>query len=247
MTISIVTPVLNAANSIGKTIQSIQDQSLQPSQYIVVDGGSSDSTLTIVREFSKDATILSGADTGVYHAMNKGILAATGDIVGILNADDYLYNSEVLAQVNKVFTENTGSLIVYGDIIYIDAGSGKEVRQWKPGPFARSKLSNGWAMPHPAVFVRRSLYEKAGLYNTIFRIAGDYEIMLRWFLVYGIQPTYIPEILVVMAPGGVSGKNFRARRRGWRELLLAWHVNNLQPPFAFILRRVFFKLRQLLV
>lgn len=249
MTISVITPTLNVAPSIRKTVESISSQTQPISEYIVVDGNSTDMTLSIIREFSSrlPLKVLVQVPSGVYAAMNAGIRAATGDIICILNGDDYLYNKEVVTRVVDVFTKSPEVDVVYGDIVYKDPVVGTVSRSWKPGSVSAKKVRNGWAMPHPAVFVRRSLYERTGLFNETFRIAGDYEIMVRWLLVYGITPVYIPETLVVMSPGGISGSGLRSRKQGWAELRRAWLVNHMQLPFAFIARRIFFKVRQFLI
>lgn len=246
MTISVVTPTLNTAATIRKTLESVVVQTYPISEYILVDGNSTDQTLNIVHEFSNRLSlkVVTQDPSGVYAAMNAGIRVVTGDVVCILNGDDYFYTDEVIAKVASAFKQNPEADIVYGDIVYRNPVAGTMSRQWRPGGFSLKKMYRGWSMPHPAVFVRRSLYEKVGLFNETFRIAGDYEIMVRWLLVHGVKTVYIPETLVVMNPSGISGGSLRARRQGWNELRRAWEVNGLQPPFAFILRRLFFKLHQ---
>lgn len=249
MTISVITPTLNSAARVRRTLQSISEQTQSILEYIVVDGGSTDTTISIVNEYAKllPIRVVMQEPLGVYAAMNAGIREVGGDIICIINSDDYVYNEQVLARVVNVFMHNPEATVVYGDIVYKDFGSDKIGRYWRSGACIPKNIYNGWSMPHPAVFVRRSLYEKAGLFNENFRIAGDYEIMLRWLLVHGVQPVYMPETLVVMAPGGISGRSFKARSAGWRELRRAWAAQGLRPPFAFTLRRILFKLHQFIV
>ncbi len=249
MTISVITPTLNMAVSIRKTVESVVRQTHPVQEYIVVDGYSTDATVSVVHEYSKNLPIrvVEQKPAGVYAAMNTGIRMAVGDIVCILNGDDYFFNANVLAQVEEAFMQNPHASILYGDIVYKDFASGAVVRKWRAGSFSLKKIYNGWAMPHPAVFVRRALYAELGLFNETFRIAGDYEIMVRWLVTAGVEPVYLPETLVVMAPGGASGRSLRARMQGWKELRRAWVVNNMRPPFAFTARRILGKVGQYLI
>jgi glycosyltransferase len=248
MKISIITPCLNSAATIEKTILSVISQTYKNIEYIIIDGGSTDETLNIVKKCtgSLDVKIISEPDKGIYDAMNKGLKLATGEVVGILNSDDFYYNNQVLEKITNVFQKDEKLSLVYGDIIYKDHENlGKIKRYWRAGDYSESKIKNGWIMPHPAVFARQSLYQEFGLFNDSFKIAADYEIMLRWLLVKKITPLYLPEVLTVMGVGGVSGRNFKQRLRGWRELKKAWRVNTLTFPRFFILRRILSKLKQL--
>ena len=243
--ISIVIPTYNSAKTLEQTLQSILSQTYSDVEIIVIDGKSSDGTVDIIKKYSDRITYwVSERDGGIYDAMNKGITRATGDIIGILNSDDFYASSDVLTKVCRTFSRGQYD-VCYGDIVYVNAfDSTRIVRRWVSGVYKENKLASGWVIPHPALFVKKSVYEKCGLFRTDFRIAGDYEFILRILKVFHTIPTYISETFVCMREGGASARSLLQRRIGWNELKKAWTVNNLKIPHFFILRRVFFKLPQ---
>lgn len=245
MKISIITPSFNSEKTIEKTIQSVISQTYQNLEYIIIDGGSKDRTLKIVEKYKeKIAKIFSGPDEGLYDAMNKGIEWATGEVVGILNSDDFYPHSNVLEKVVEAFLES-GSQAVYGDVAFFKGDNySKIIRFWRAGEFKEKKLNWGWAPPHPAFFLKKEVYQKYGLFRLDFKIAADYELMLRLFKIHKISVFYLPEVLVYMRQGGESSRNLWQRIKGWKELRKAWRVNNLQTPKFFILRRVLSKIGQ---
>jgi glycosyltransferase involved in cell wall biosynthesis len=245
MKISIITPCFNSASTIRDTIESVLSQKNVDLEYIIVDGASTDGTLAIAREYeSRIAKIISEPDRGVYDAMNKGISAATGEIIGILNSDDVYASSDVLARVAREFREKKSD-ICYGDIVYVSReDTDKKTRVWKSRAYSDRKMRSGWAIPHPAFFVRAGAYTQWGAYRSEFRIAGDYELMLRFLYIGKASVSYIPETLACMREGGLSGASLRHRIEGWKELARAWRVNGLSTPSFFIIRRVLSKLPQ---
>jgi len=245
MKISIVTICYNSAATIEDTIKSVFSQNYSDIEYIIIDGGSKDGTLEIVNKYKdKISKIISEPDKGLYDAMNKGIKMATGDVIGILNSDDFFAGNDVLSKVANAFTVEID--LCYGNIEYIDrVDTNKKVRFWRAGEYKKGKLNNGWIMPHPAVFVRRNLYEKFGLFNLEFRIAADYELLLRFFT-HDIKVKYIDETLVRMREGGFSALSFKRRKAGWEELKKAWASNGLKLPRFFIIRRLLSKINQYL-
>jgi glycosyltransferase involved in cell wall biosynthesis len=247
MKISIITPTYNSQKTIKNTIDSIVSQTYNNIEIIVVDGLSNDKTLDIIKEYlgSCDLKFISEKDAGVYDAMNKGIKMTSGEIVGILNSDDFYIDDQVLSDVVDVFENNKDTDIVYGDIVYVDQDDvNKITRVWRAGGFSFDKIKNGWAMPHPAVFVRKKVYEEFGVFRNDLRIAADYEIMLRWFLSNKLKFFYLKRRLTIMREGGLSGRDLKHRRSGWKELKKAWLVNNQKIPTFFIFRRVFGKIGQ---
>lgn len=244
MKLSLITPSYNSALTISRTIDSVIAQNYSDLEYIIIDGGSSDKTAEIVASYQDRLKInfISEPDKGIYDAMNKGIKLATGDVIGILNSDDLFYDDKVLSTVATVFSD-VKIEVVYGDIKYFSDDINKTSRYWKTGEYKESKLNNGWTIPHPALFVRKSVYNQVGLYNIDFKIAGDYEFILRILKKYQFKIKYIPQVLVKMFAGGTSG---RQRGQGWSELKKAWTVNGLPVPKLFILRRVLFKVSQLI-
>ena len=247
MKISIITPTYNSAKTIYRTIDSILSQSCKDIEYIVVDGGSVDGTQDIVLSYKDKINLkfISEKDNGIYDAMNKGVKMATGSIVGILNSDDFYENNDVLNVVIKEF-ENSEIEAVYGDISYFSDDINRVTRYWKAGEYKEHKLNNGWCIPHPSLFVRKLVYDKYGFFNTDFKIAADYEFILRILKVYKIRTKYIPKIFVRMFDSGESGRSLGQRIKGWKELNMAWKSNNLKTPPFFIVRRVFSKIFQFL-
>ena len=232
MKVTIITVVYNGAKTVRHCIESVLGQDFPDIEYIVIDGGSTDGTQEIVREFgSKIAQFVSERDKGIYDAMNKGIQLATGDIIGILNSDDfYAYHSAISDGVEKMETENAQGC--YGDLVYVDAANELVIkRQWISGNYKQGAFLNGWMPPHPAFFVKKELYSQYGLFRLDFGSAADYELMLRFIHKAGIKMAYVPKVLVKMRTGGVSNSNIKNRIAANRNDLRAWKENGVQPRF----------------
>lgn len=245
MTLSLITPSYNSAKTIARTIDSVIAQNYADLEYIIIDGASSDNTAEIVASYQDKIKInfISESDKGIYDAMNKGVKLATGEIVGILNSDDLFDNDKVLLTISDAFKDKTIDA-VYGDIKYFSDDINKVSRYWQSGEYKESKLNNGWIIPHPALFLRKAVYGKCGSFNIDFKIAGDYEFILRLLKIHKINVKYIPSVFVRMYDGGTSASNLEQRRKGWEELKKAWTVNNLKVPSLYIIRRLLFKLSQ---
>ena len=246
MKISIITICFNSEETIEKTIESVLSQTYENIEYIIIDGGSTDKTLEIVNKYKdKISKIISEKDKGIYDAMNKGISVSTGEVVAILNSDDFYVDEFVIEKVVQFFGKNKGDAC-YGNLEYVDRKNiAKKVRIWQAGDYNIKKLKNGWAPPHPTFFVRKYLYEKYGVFNLDFNIAADYELMLR-FLLQDIRIGYINENLVCMREGGHSARSVKQRKKGWQEIRNAWIFNNKKIPKFLILRRLFSKIKQYL-
>ena len=229
--ISIITVSFNSAKTIKETIESILIQDYNNIEYIIIDGGSSDETIDIVKSYSeKISYFISEKDNGIYDAMNKGIKAATGDIVGILNSDDFYPNSFVLSNVAKSFKKYNCDA-VYGDLVYVNKKDTTQIkRYWQAGNYNTSKIKNGWMLPHPTFFVKKVMYDRYGLYNTDLKSAADYEMILKLLYKENISVQYIPMILVKMRMGGASNSTFLNRIRANKEDGLAWTKNQLNKP-----------------
>ncbi len=245
MKISIITVCLNNRDTIGATIDSVLGQSHGDIEYIVIDGGSSDGTLQVVESYgSRIDRLTSGPDSGIYDAMNKGISIATGEVIGILNADDAYTDSEVLADLADRF-EDPSLDACYADLVYVHRDNPEKiVRYWKAGEMELKKLYQGWIPPHPAFFIRSEAYRRYGAYLPSFRFSGDYELILRMLLRHRISCAYIPRVLVRMRTGGASNRSvtniFRANLEAWR----AWSINGLSIPFISFLRKPLSKISQ---
>jgi glycosyltransferase involved in cell wall biosynthesis len=227
--ISIVTVAHNAGYSLADCLSSVARQTHPQVEHILIDGGSTDETLAIARKYGHITRLVSEPDKGIYDAMNKGIRLAQGDIIGILNADDYYPSSDVLAKVAAVFVDLAVDAC-YADLQYVDSNNtDKIIRYWRSGHYSLRKFYWGWMPPHPTFFARRSLYERFGLFNLELGVASDYELMLRFLLKHKINAVYIPEVLVKMRTGGVSGGSLRNRLQANRMNRKAWGINNLKP------------------
>ncbi|MDB5145736.1 MAG: glycosyltransferase [Mucilaginibacter sp.] len=232
--ISLISVSLNAEKTIARCIQSVIGQTLKNVEYIVIDGNSTDRTVEIIKEYSNDINIfLSEPDKGIYDAMNKGIKMASGDIIGILNADDFFADRHVLTTIAGVFRRENPS-IVYGDLDFID-GKAKTVRKWRSGNYAQGMCNWGWMPPHPTFYCKRSLFNEFGYYRPEYGTAADYELMLRFIHFNNIEPFYIRKLLVYMTTGGASNKSIGNRLKGWRYDLKAMRTNGISFPLLTLI------------
>ena len=238
MKVSIITATFNSRTYIENCIKSIKDQTYKTIEHIIIDGGSSDGTLDIIERYKEEISYwLSESDNGIYDAMNKGIKAATGDIIGILNSDDVYADEFVIENVVKCLSGNNVSTC-YGDLVYVDQNdTSKIVRIWKSCDFSKERFKKGWMPPHPTFFVRKYIYEKYGMFNLNFPMAADYELMLRFLYKYNVSTTYIPKVLVKMRTGGTCRPGFLNTPKNVIENYKAWKINYLNPnPVTFILK-----------
>ena len=243
--ISIITVSFNSVITIRDTIESIISQDYNNIEYIIIDAGSNDGTLDIIKEYKEHISyFISEADNGIYDAMNKGIAAATGDIIGILNSDDFYPNSFIISNVARTF-EKQGCDAAYGDLVYVKFFDiDKIVRYWQSGEYTVKKVKNGWMLPHPTFFVKKQLYDKYGYYHTDFKIAADYEMVLKLLYKHNIKVFYIPMILVNMRMGGASNSSFLNRIRANKEDGLAWTKNQLKKPILVRIKKPLQKIKQ---
>lgn len=233
MKISIVTPCFNSCKTIAQTIESVLAQDCEDVEYIVIDGGSTDGTADIVRSYGDKITnFVSEADSGIYEAMNKGVKMASGDVVGIVNSDDFYPDNGVLSKVMDMF-KASDTQTLYGDLVYVDGGdTDKVVRRWRSGEYRAGSFRWGWHPPHPSFFVRREVYERLGYFKEELRISADYELMLRFLHFGGVSTVYMHDVLVKMRTGGVSGAGLSARKMAYEEDKKAWKLNGTTPPFG---------------
>jgi len=210
MKISIITATYNCEKTVTSTLDSIATQTYPDVEHLIIDGQSSDNTLNLLSCWNAHTFILeSSRDQGIYDALNKGIFKASGEVIGFLHADDVLQDEHVLEKIAKAFEDPTIQ-IVYGDLVYVTQEDLQHVvRTWHSGKFNSRKLRRGWMPPHPTFYARRSLYEQLGGFNLRYRIAADYDCMLRLLCQKSICIKYIPEILVRMRVGGISNRSLR--------------------------------------
>lgn len=205
-----VTAVFNRHQTVVQAIDSVLSQSYEAVESIVIDGGSTDGTLTELQPYRmRLGVFISERDQGIYDALNKGIMHATGDVVGFLHADDVFENSDVLSKVAAAFLDSAVDA-VYGDLVYVRHDNiGQVIRYWKSGLYDDAALARGWMPPHPTFYVRRSVYERLGGFDTRYRIAADYDTVLRFLAFSKIRAAYIPEVLVRMRAGGISNRSIK--------------------------------------
>ena len=247
MKVSVVTPCLNRAGVIEACIRSVLDQAHHDVEHVIVDGGSTDGTLDVIKRYDRRiAHWSSEPDRGLYDAINRGIAAATGEAVGVLNADDVYADGRSVETVARAL-EETGAESCYGDLVYVHANDpGRVVRYWVSGRYRRGRFrSRGWMPPHPAFFVRREVHARFGVYNTALGISSDYELMLRLLEKHGISTHYVPRVLVRMRSGGVSGGGLANLVRAAVEDYRAWRLNRLPPSVFTIAMKKLGKLPQL--
>ena len=236
MKISVITACYNSGATLAATLDSVSAQTYAELEHIVVDGGSRDNTLDIVKAHGKRVSnLIAGPDKGIYDALNKGIRLATGDIIGIMHSDDIYSEPAALAKVAE-FMARSGTDSCYGDLVYVErANPDKIVRYWHSGAYAPERFKAGWMPPHPAFFLKRSVYEQHGLYNLDFPLAADYELMLRMLYRHKVSCSYLPEVLVKMRCGGTSRAGLLNTPKMLIENYRAWRHNGLPAnPLTFI-------------
>ena len=223
MVVSIITIAFNSAQTIRDTITSVLSQSYSNIEYIIIDGASNDATVQIVREyeplFNGRLKWVSEPDEGLYDAMNKGVKMATGDVIGILNSDDLLYDSNVLRDIALAFDENTDAL--FGNLYFVKSDDVHcIVRAWKGSTY--SSFKKGWHPAHPTFYVRREVYEKYGVFDTSFDVSADFELMLRFIEKNRIRTKYLDRYMVKMRMGGESTRNIANIVKGNRNIIRAF-------------------------
>lgn len=208
--ISVITAVHNNRETISAALDSALGQSGVDIELVVIDGGSTDGTLDVLRSYADRLHVLvSEPDRGIYDALNKGIQRASGEVVGFLHSDDLFADADVLSRIAAAFAD-PGVGAVYGDLLYVRKDNPDQVvRYWRSGEFSGRRLGWGWMPPHPTLYVRRRVYEQHGLFDTSFRIAADYDFILRALGQNRVGVRYIPEVLVKMRVGGASNRSLR--------------------------------------
>lgn len=245
MKVSIITVVFNGEAFLEDCIRSVLGQDYNDIEYIIVDGGSTDNSLSIIRKFEdRIHTYISEKDNGMYDALNKGIKRSTGDVVGILNADDLLASSDVITAVVNRF-EQSGADGVYGNLNYVDAeNTSKVIRRWIAKPATATSVVWGWMPAHPTFYVKRELFEKYGYYSLNFGSAADYELMVRFLYQHHIRTSHLNKLMVNMRNGGMSNASFKHRYRAFLHDYKALLVNKIPFPAITIFLKKISKLSQ---
>lgn len=241
--ISLITVTYNAEHTIQRCLDSVRNQTFKNIEYIVIDGNSSDSTPFIIASNQQHINIFkSEPDQGIYDAMNKGLQLATGDIIGMLNADDYFADSDVLFKISEIFSRQQAD-IVYSDLDYVDH-QGKIIRKWRSGAYHDRNFNWGWMPPHPTFYVKREYFSKYGLYDLGYGTAADYELMLRFMYKKPVRISYLKAVTVKMVSGGVSNSSFGSRAKAWGGDFSAMKANALYFPLMSLILKPIRKIMQ---
>lgn len=237
MKISIITATYNSGSTLRDTIESVINQTYKDIEYIIVDGASKDNTLDIAREyeprFEGKMRIISEPDKGIYDAMNKGIAAANGDVIGILNSDDFYTSNNVLSKINNTFETNDVDA-VYGDIHFVnDDNLGKCVRYYSSKGFKPWKMRMGWMPAHPSFYCKKEIYNKYGTFDCSFKIGADFDNLLRLIFVNKIKTKYIALDCVTMRTGGASTSGVSSHKQIFKDHMKAYRKNNIYSNYLF--------------
>lgn len=244
--ISLITASWNSAATIGDTLASVAAQTYPDIEHLLIDGGSTDSTMEVVAEKGKHvAKVVSERDRGIFDAYNKGLKLATGEVIGFLNADDFYASDTVIAEAMQAF-EDPSVDAVHAELVYVDTDdTSKIVRHWRSRKCSLLNIRRGFHPAHPTLFLRRSVYEKAGGFDPDYRLAGDVEFMLRIFYAHRVKDRYIPKIWVRMRTGGATGGSVLSIRRQNLEVRRAQsHVGIRYPLAGFLAFKIYDRLLQ---
>ncbi len=228
MKISVITAVYNSEKTVADSLASVASQTYRDVEHIIVEGNSSDASLSVIEQASHDRMrLISEPDRGIYDALNKGIALATGEVIGFLHSDDFMAHDQVLARVAGTF-EDPLVEAVFSDLDYVGKDNPSQVvRHWSTGPFHPKRLQYGWMPAHPTLYLRRDVYDRCGAFDINFDIAADYDFILRYFSTTSAKTVYLPEVLYKMRLGGVSNRNWRKVLQKMQEDLLAIRRNNI--------------------
>ncbi len=239
MKISIITATFNSAATVRDTIESVLSQTHSDWELIIKDGGSKDDTLAICRSYEDERIrIVACPDHGLYDAMNQGIAAAKGEVVGILNSDDFYFDNQVLERIAASLSDETIGC-VYGDLQFVDAkDTSKVVRIWKGSQYQKGGFRKGWHPAHPTFYARKKYFDEYGAFDTSFQVSADFELMLRFIEKHQVSNLYIPHYFVKMRMGGESTGSLKNIIKGNKNILRAFKKNGISRPPFYLVRRL---------
>ncbi|WP_339097307.1 glycosyltransferase family 2 protein [Pectobacterium brasiliense] len=228
MKVSIITATYNSAKTISDTLKSLNAQTYPDIEYIIIDGGSKDNTLSLIKSScSRVSVVISEPDKGIYDALNKGILSATGDIVGFLHSDDFFAYPDAVKDIVDAMRESNADA-VYGDLNYISSTDNDViVRKWVSGGFDINKMKLGWMPPHPTFYMKRACYQRFGSFDLSYRISADYDSLLRYLWIHKVTVKYIPKVIINMRVGGMSNRSLSNMIMKTKEDVKAMKSNKL--------------------
>ena len=235
MKISVITISFNSAKTIEATLNSVLNQTYKNIQHIIIDGNSSDQSVQICKKFAHVSKIISEEDSGIYNAFNKGLEIANGDVVGFLNSDDTFYNNNSLQTIVDGFKKGIDA--VHGNLKFYNHKN-KVVRNWISKPYEKGAFKKGWMPAHPTFYCRKNIYNKYGNYNELFKIAGDFELMLRFIETKNIKTMFIDKNLVKMKAGGISNSGFISKIKILNEEFFAFDLNKISlNKFSYLINK----------
>lgn len=248
MKVSIITATRNSAATVADCIASVNGQTHAAIEHLVIDGASQDDTVRTVEAMpNRVAKIVSEPDRGIYDAMNKGIALATGDVIGILNADDFLAAADIIELIAATF-EREPCDAVFGNLDFVAPDHpDRVVRRWTSSPFVPGSFAGGWHPPHPTLYLRRGVYERYGTFDVALDVSADFELMLRLFERFGIRARYVDRTIVRMRYGGESTGSLRKIIRGNINIMRAFKKNGIRVSPLYPLMRLLPKLKEFLV
>ncbi len=239
MKLSLITVTYNCENTLEDTFRSVQEQKCKELEYIVIDGGSTDRTVEIIEKYDDIITFWSSSpDEGIYDAMNKGLKKATGDYVGFLHADDIFFSSVTMSKIMTELKEHKPD-VMYGDLEYVNStDTDKVIRRWESCVYSPELLGKGWMPPHPTVYIKRDVIQQTGFFDTTYRIAADYDYILRLFMQQTLKFLYLPVVIVKMRLGGASNKSISNVILKSKEDIRALKKNRVGGLFTLIRKNV---------
>lgn len=244
--VSIISISFNNEAEIENTIKSVINQTYNYIEYIIIDGASKDNTLDIIQKYKNNiSVVISEPDKGIYDAINKGIKCATGDIVGLIHAGDELYDNNVIEKVARCFSESNIDAL-YGHSKILSEDGTKVVRINKSPEYNESLFRNGWFPSHQSFYAKRELFDKLGLYNLKYRIAADYELLLRFLYIRKVNVKLLDEYLIKFKVGGTSTKSVKNVIKLNKECIDAWNDNGIKIPFYTIPLKLLRKIKQII-
>mgnify|MGYP001294797971 CR=1 FL=1 len=243
--VSVITVTFNSAKTVADTMRSVASQSYPFIEHIIIDGASNDGTVEIVRSLmTSDSKLVSEPDSGLYHGMNKGIRIASGDIIGFLNSDDVFTNENIIQTVVESFDDLEVNS-VYGDVQFVNPKkAGKIVRYYSSEKFMPNAFKYGFMPAHPSFYTRKSIYDLIGLFKEDYKIAADFELLIRFFKCDSIRPKYIPIPFVTMNTGGISNKSIKNRLLINKEIFRACKENGIVTNYFYIYSRYLRKIHE---
>jgi glycosyltransferase len=239
MKVSIITPTFNSSKTIIDTLYSINKQSYDNIEHIIIDGNSTDETVDLCKKHAPKSIIISEKDSGIYDAMNKGINMSTGQIVGILNSDDFFINEKLIETIAESFRLDNNVQIIYGNLIYVSSyDTSFSLREWISKPYYEKYFEDSNVPPHPTLFLRKEVYKLVGNFNLDYKLAADYEFMFRLFKLHNLKSLYINMFFVKMRTGGATSKNMKNILIQNYEIYKCWKFFGYKLPFFFFINKI---------